>query len=108
MSGTLRIVTIVNALIYFGAATYHSGVLVAAGALGPASIAETLLGLVLVVALVGWLSPRIAYAIVLAGTIFGLTIVVARGLLGVDVWIHVVMLAGLGVAFVLLFTRRTA
>jgi len=101
-------VTIVNALIYFGAAIYHSGVLVAAGALAPAGIAEALLGLVLVVALVGWLSPQIAYAIVLAGTIFGLTIVVLRGLLGVDLWIHVVMLAGLAVGFALLFTRRTA
>jgi hypothetical protein len=108
VSGTLRALTIVNALIYFGAATYHSGVLVAAGALTPASIAEALLGLVLVVALVGWLSPRFAYAIVLAGTLFGLSIVVARGLLGVDLWIHVAMLAGLGVAFALLFTRRTA
>jgi len=108
MSGILRAVTIVNALIYFGAATYHSGVLVAAGALAPASIAEALLGVVLVVALVGWLSPRIAYAIVLAGTIFGLTIVILRGLLGVDLWIHVVMLAGLAVGFALLFTRRTA
>ncbi len=108
MSGTLRVVTVLNALIYFAAATYHSGVLVPAGALAPASIAEALLGLVLVVALVGWLSPRIAYAIVLAGTIFGLTIVVLRGLLGVDLWIHVVMLAGLAVGFTLLFTRRTA
>ena len=108
MSGTLRVVTVLNALIYFAAATYHSGVLVPAGALAPASIAEALLGLVLVVALVGWLSPRIAYAIVLAGTIFGLTIVVLRGLLGVDLWIHVVMLAGLAVGFALLFTRRTA
>ena len=108
MSGTLRVVTIVNALIYFGAATYHSGVLVAAGALAPASIAEALLGGVLMVALVGWLSPRIAYAIVLAGTLFGLTIVILRGLLGVDLWIHVLMLAGLAVGFALLFTRRTA
>ena len=104
----LRALTIVNALIYFGAAAYHSGVLVPAGALAPASIAEALLGLVLVVALVGWISPRIAYGIVLAGTLFGLTIVVLRGLLGVDLWIHVVMLAGLGVAFALLFSRRTA
>ena len=104
----LRLVTIVNALIYFGAATYHSGVLVAAGALAPASIAEALLGVVLVVALVGWLSPRIAYAIVLAGTLFGLTIVILRGLLGVDLWIHVLMLAGLAVGFAVLFSRRTA
>jgi len=107
MSGTLRVVTIVNALIYFGAATYHSGLLVSAGALAPASIAEALLGLVLVAALVGLVAPRIAYPIVLAGTIFGLSIVVARGLLGVDLWIHVVMLLGLGVAFALLFARRT-
>ena len=106
MNGTLRALTIVNALIYFGAATYHSGVLVPAGVLAAASIAEALLGLVLVVALVGWVSPRIAYVIVLAGTLFGLTIVLLRGLLGVDLWIHVVMLAGLGVAFALLFRRR--
>jgi len=108
VSGTLRAVTIVNALIYFGAAAYHSGALVPAGALAAAAIAEALLGLVLVVGLVGWVSARIAYGIALAGTLFGLSIVVARGLLGVDLWIHVVMLAGLGVAFALLFTRRTA
>jgi hypothetical protein len=108
MSATLRVVTIVNALIYFGAAIYHSGVLVSAGALGPASIAEGLLGLVLVAALAGFISPRIAYAIVLAGTLFGLTIVVLRGLLGVDLWIHVAMLAGLVVGFALMFARRRA
>jgi hypothetical protein len=34
MDRTLRSLTIVNALIYFGAALYHSGVLVAAAALG--------------------------------------------------------------------------
>jgi hypothetical protein len=108
MSAMLRAVTIVNALIYFGAAAYHSGVLVSAGALGPASIAEALLGLVLVAALAGFISTRIAYAIALVGTLFGLTIVVLRGLLGVDLWIHVVMLAGLAVAFALLFARRRA
>jgi hypothetical protein len=108
MTGALRGVTVVNAVIYFSAATYHSGVFVAAGALAAASIAEALLGLVLVAGLAGWLSPRVAYFIVLAGTLFGLTIVVLRGLLGVDLWIHVVMLAGLGVAFVLLFGRRAS
>ena len=108
MSGTLRAVTIVNVLIYFGAAAYHSGVLVPAGALAPAAIAEALLGVVLVVGLVGWLSARVAYVIALAGTLFGLSIVVARGLLGVDLWIHVLMLAGLGIAFALLITRRAA
>ena len=108
MSGTLRLVTIVNAIIYFGAATYHSGVLVTAGALAPAAIAEALLGLVLVAGLLGWLSPRVAYGIALAGTLFGLSIVVARGLLGVDLWIHVLMLVGLAAGFALLFARRTA
>ena len=108
MSGALRALTIVNALIYLGASAYHSGLLVPAGALAPASIAEALLGLVLVTALIGVVPPRIAYGIVLAGTIFGLSIVIARGLLGVDLWIHVVMLAGLAVGFVLLFGRRAA
>ena len=82
--------------------------LVPAGALSAAAIAEALLGLVLVVGLVGWLSARVVYVIALAGTLFGLSIVVARGLLGVDLWIHVLMLVGLAVAFALLFTRRTA
>jgi hypothetical protein len=108
VNGTLRALTIVNALIYFGAAIYHSGVLVAAGALAPASIAEALLGLVLVAAIAGVLPPRVAYIIVLTGTVFGLSIVVARGLLGVDLWIHVVMLLGLTLAFVLVFARRRA
>ena len=102
MSGTLRVVTAANMLVYFAAAAYHSGLFVPAGALAPASIAEALL-----VTLAGVLRPWIAYVIVLAGTLFGLTIVVLRGLLGVDFWIHVVMLAGLGVAFWLLFARRT-
>jgi hypothetical protein len=108
MRGSLRVVTVVNAVIYFAAAVYHSGVFVSAGALAAASIAEFLLGLVLVAALVGVVSPRIAYGIVLAGTLFGLTIVVLRGLLGVDLWIHVAMLIGLAVAFVLIFRPRTA
>jgi len=108
VNGTLRVLTIVNALIYFGAATYHSGLLVPAGALAAASIAEALLGLVLVATTAGVLPPRVAYIIVLTGTVFGLAIVVARGLLGVDLWIHVVMLLGLTLAFVLVFARRRA
>ena len=60
------------------------------------------------VGLVGWLSARVAYVIALAGTLFGLSIVVARGLLGVDLWIHVLMLVGLAAGFALLFARRTA
>jgi hypothetical protein len=106
MSGTLRLVTIVNAVIYFAAATYHSGILGPGGALAAASIAEGLLGLVLVAGLVGLLAPLVTYGIVLAGTLFGLSIVIARGLLGVDLWIHVVMLAGLAIGFGLIFARR--
>ena len=94
--------------MYFGAAAYHSGLVIPAGALTAASIAEFLLGLVLVGALASLLPPRVAYVIVLAGTLFGLTIVVARGLLGVDLWIHIAMLVGLAVAFALLFARRRA
>ena len=108
MTGTLRIITIVNAVIYFSAAAYHSGVIVAAGALAPASFAEALLGLVLVAALAGLVSARLAYIVVLTGTVFGLSIVVVRGLLGVDLWIHIVMLVGLSLAFVLVFARRRA
>jgi hypothetical protein len=108
MSGALRALTVLNALVYFGASAYHSGLLEPAGALAPASIAEALLGLVLVAALIGPVAPRIAYVVVFAGTIFGLSIVIARGLLGVDLWIHVVMLAGLAAGFVLLFARRPA
>jgi hypothetical protein len=108
MSGTLRVVTIVNALIYFGAATYHSGLLVAAGASAPATIAEALLGLVLVAALVGVLSPWVAYGITLAGTLLGLSIILAVGDFGVDLWIHVIMFAGLAVAFALLVSARRA
>ena len=108
MSGPLRVVTIVLALVYFGASAYHSGLIVPAGALMAASIAEALLGLVLVASILGLIGARLGYAVVLAGTLFGLTIVVLRGLLGVDLWIHVAMLAGLAIGFGLILTRRTA
>ncbi|MGH2472795.1 MAG: hypothetical protein ACRDG6_10385 [Candidatus Limnocylindria bacterium] len=77
MTGTLRIVTSVNALIYFAAAIYHSGVLSAAGASAPAAIAEALLGLVLVAALMGVLSPWSAYGVAFAGTLLGLAVAFA-------------------------------
>jgi hypothetical protein len=108
MSVAFRALTILNALIFFCASAYHSGLLVPAGSLASASIAEALLGLVFVATLIGLVSSRIAYGIVFVGTIFGLSIVIARGLLGVDLWIHIVMLAGLAVGFVLLFSRRAA
>ena len=103
MTGTLRTLTIVNALIYLGASLYHSGLVVSAGALGPASIAEALLGAVLVAGAAELINSRLTYGVVLAGTLFGLTIVVLRGLSGVDLWIHIVMLAGLALGFWLIF-----
>ena len=42
----------------------------------------------------------------LAGTLFGLTIVVLRGALGVDLWIHVAMLTGLLVGLALILRER--
>jgi len=51
-----------------------------------------------------------AYWFALTGTFFGLTVALLRGLQGLDIWIHVVMLAGLAGGFVLLFhaTRSRA
>jgi hypothetical protein len=43
-----------------------------------------------------------AYVFALIGTVFGLTVALLRGLQGLDIWIHTVMLAGLAGGFVLL------
>lgn len=107
MSPTLRRLTILLALFYFLAAAYHTGLVLPAGALPPATIAEALLGLVLLAAGVGVIrSALIAYVLVMAGTLFGLAIVIARGLLGVDLAIHVVMLIGLATGLVLILSPR--
>jgi hypothetical protein len=104
MTGPLRIITAINVVLYFGASLFHSGLIVRDSALDAATIPEALLGFVLLAGLVGAVrSPRLVYGIVLAGTLFGLAIVVARGALGVDLWIHVAMLAGLGLGFWLIF-----
>jgi hypothetical protein len=97
MKGPLRVVTSINAVLYFGASLFHSGLVVRASVLDAATIPEALLGLVLLAGLMGLIrSALVTYMIVLAGTLFGLTIVVLRGALGVDLWIHIAMLAGLG------------
>jgi hypothetical protein len=113
MSPSLRAVTLVAALVYFGASLYHSGLATPvqlateAPSLGPASIAELILGLVLIVGAAGIIrSPLVTYVVVLAGTLFGLTIVVLRGLLGIDLGIHVAMLAVIAVGFALIFGER--
>ena len=74
MRGALRGVTIVLALVYLGASAYHSGLIIPAGALTPASVAEALLGLVLIMTIFGFLGPRLGYGVVLLGILFGLTI----------------------------------
>jgi hypothetical protein len=100
----VRAVTTLTVLLYLSAAAYH---FVDAGRLGPATIAEALLGLVLLGALAGLItSMRLAYLIVLAGTLLGLTIVIVSGARGVDVGIHVVMLAGLVIGFALMARQR--
>jgi len=106
MAGPLRIVTAINAALYLGASLFHSGVIVRGSVLDAATIPEALLGLVLLAGLFGAIrSPRLVYGIVLAGTLVGLAIVVARGALGIDLWIHIAMLAGLGLGFWLIFRR---
>ncbi len=107
MTGPLRIVTALCALLYFGASLFHSGILVRGSILDAATIPEALLGLVLVGGLLGLIrSALLTYGIVIAGTLFGLTIVVARGALGVDLWIHIAMLTGLAIGLALILTGK--
>jgi hypothetical protein len=104
MTGPLRIVTAINVVLFLGASLFHSGLIVRGSVLDAATIPEALLGLVMLAGLVGAIrSLRLVYGIVLAGTLFGLAIVVARGALGVDLWIHIAMLAGLGLGLWLIF-----
>ncbi|TMB79098.1 MAG: hypothetical protein E6J52_03340 [Chloroflexi bacterium] len=105
MTGPLGGLTAVLALLYFGASLFHSGIVVRGSVLDAATIPEALLGVVLVAGLVGLIRSALAtYLIVLAGTLFGLTIVVLRG--GVDLWIHVAMLTGLLVGLALILRER--
>ncbi len=53
MTGPLRIVTALCALLYFGASVFHSGILVRGSILDAATIPEAVLGLVLVGGLLG-------------------------------------------------------
>jgi hypothetical protein len=77
----------------------------------PATVVETLIGAGLAAAAVAqFVHARrehqltwAAYVFALVGTVFGLTVALLRGLQGLDIWIHFVMLAGLAGGFVLLF-----
>jgi hypothetical protein len=116
----LAAVTTVNALLYLMASLLHTGVTIPLGSLligfpapsQPAAIAEGLVGLVLSVAAVTLFragSIRLvwgAYVFALAGTLLGLSIIVATRTGGPDLWIHFFMLAGLAAGFALLVAAR--
>jgi ABC-type Mn2+/Zn2+ transport system permease subunit len=107
MTGYPRGVTILNAVLYFGASLFHTGIVTGAR-LDGATIPEAILGCVLVAGLLGLIrSARLTYAIVIAGTLFGLAIVIASGAPAVDRWIHVAMLTGLGIGLALILWNRT-
>jgi hypothetical protein len=110
--------TVANAALYFVAALLHLGVRIPLGVgtlsvpepIPPATVVETLIGAGLAAAAVAqFVHARrerrltwAAYGFALVGTVFGLTVALLRGLHGLDIWIHVVMLAGLAGGFVLL------
>ena len=104
-----------NALLYLAAALFHSGVplpITVFQPSPPAGVAEGLIGVVLAVAaamLVRAPSTRFtwgAYVFALAGTLLGLSIILAARIGGPDLWVHFVMLAGLALGFALLARAR--
>jgi hypothetical protein len=119
----LKLLTVVNAALYFVAALLHLGVRIPLGfvtlsvpePIPPATVMEALIGAGLAAAAVAqFVHARrerrltwAAYVFALVGTVFGLTVALLGGLQGLDIWIHVVMLAGLAGGFVLL-SRATS
>jgi hypothetical protein len=118
----LALVTSANAGLYVAAALLHSGAIGALGAAATlgfrpspaATVAEALIGVVLAVAAVtlfrapsgGHRSAWGAYIFSLAGTMLGLSILIAARVGGPDLWIHFVMLMGLAIGFALLARAR--
>lgn len=116
----LTLVTTVNALLYLAVSLLHTGVTIPLGSVvigfpapsPPASIAEGLIGVVLGVAAVTLFragSIRLvwgAYIFALAGTLLGLSIILATRTGGPDLWVHFFMLAGLAAGFALLGAAR--
>ena len=114
----LAIVTVGNVALYIVAAVLHLGVRIPLGfatlavpePIPPATMVEALIAAGLAAAAVATFRQsrrqprltRVAYVVALIGTVFGLTIALLRGLRGLDIWIHLVMLAGLAGGFVLL------
>jgi hypothetical protein len=116
----LKPVTVVNATLYFVVAILHLGVKVPLGVatlglpdepIPPATVFESLIGAGLTVAAVAMFrrSPRErqlvrgAYVFALIGTLFGMTIALLRDLPAPEIWVHIAMLAGLAVGFILLY-----
>lgn len=118
----LALLTTANALLYLAASLLHTGVTIPLGSLAigfpapslPASVAEGLIGIVLAVAAATLFLGRSlrfawgAYIFALAGTLLGLSIILARGVGGPDLWIHFVMLPALAGGFALLAGARGA
>jgi len=118
----LGLLTVANAVLYFGAAILHWTARIAVGPIvlalpapiPAATVVEAVIGLGLTAAAIALLSgfasaapiAWAAYGIALVGTLFGLTIALIRGLEGLDIWVHFVMLAGLAAGFVLLLIGR--
>lgn len=106
-----------NVALYFVAAALHLGASIPLGfatlhvpePILPAVVVEAVIAAGLLAAAVATLRGqpsqrliRAAYFVALIGTIFGLTIALVRGLRGLDIWIHVLMLAGLAGGFLLI------
>jgi hypothetical protein len=118
----LAIVTVGNVALYTVAAVLHLGVRIPLGfatlavpePIPPATVVEALIAAGLSAAAIATLLQtcrqprltRVAYVVALIGTVFGLTIALLRGLRGLDIWIHLVMLAGLAGGFVLLHKQQ--
>lgn len=112
----LALLTIALAVVYFAAAVLHTGATIPFLPLfepsQPASIAETIIGIALVLAagLALRAGPSRAvwalYVFALSFTLLGFTLILLVGRGGPDLWVHFVMLGGLAVCFALLFGAR--
>jgi hypothetical protein len=121
LTWALVLLTMANVALYLVAAALHLGLSVPLGfttlsvpePIPPAVVVEVVIAAALFAAAVatfrGHRSQRLiraAYVVALIGTTFGLTIALVRGLQGLDIWIHLLMLAGLAAGFVLLRQQR--
>ena len=117
----LVLLTVANVALYIVAAVLHLGVSIPLGvstlevkeAILPASVVEGLIAAGLAAAAIATLRAprsqrliRAAYVFALVGTVLGLTIALLRGLWGLDIWIHLLMLAGIAGGFTLIRALR--